>query len=315
MTQADIVQRAFDAFREELRDPPSISLRGGNDIDSYDLPAPFDALLDSPTDEYIERHAYWALPHLDATSWRHYLPRLIEYSLAHPDDGAMVTEAVVHSLRPPDRYPPRLGALTESQEIVVRAFLETLAVGDPAGGCRDEAQQALEEWWWPNPRSRLTEAELEDLRATAVTYRDAVEDEYRLAVPDTLSASGVRNIPSEFRRVQTWGGYLCGDVPAVIAVNVLARTLGSIEDAVGRYATFFQTGARPRPIQVPGARRAMRLDGVTLSDPTAGPQHLIMIVAEATDVVALTMRACARDDVHRVLDAIAASFALTQPDA
>lgn len=33
----------------------------------------------------------------------------------------MVTEALVRSLRPPDRYPPRLGALDAGQEGIVPA--------------------------------------------------------------------------------------------------------------------------------------------------------------------------------------------------
>ena len=55
-----------------------------------------------PTDAYLEGFAFWGLGYLDARSWRHYLPRLIEYAFRHPHDPAMVTEALVRSLRPPE---------------------------------------------------------------------------------------------------------------------------------------------------------------------------------------------------------------------
>ena len=60
----------------------------------------------------LEGFAFWGLAYLDAQSWRHYLPRLIDYALRRPDDPAMVAEALVRSLRPPDRYPPRLASLS-----------------------------------------------------------------------------------------------------------------------------------------------------------------------------------------------------------
>src|SRR5215217_6996569 len=118
-TDIMIVIRARDAFATELSEPPPVSLRGGNDIDSYDTPAPFDAEVDTPTDEYLQRYAYWALPHLDARSWRHYLPWLIDHTLRHRDDRSMALEALVQSLRPPDRFPPRLGSLDSEQEVAV----------------------------------------------------------------------------------------------------------------------------------------------------------------------------------------------------
>ena len=62
------------------------------------------------------RWGYKSQAELDARSWRHYLPRLIEYAFAHPDDPAMAVEATVRSLRPPDRMPARLTTLSASQE-------------------------------------------------------------------------------------------------------------------------------------------------------------------------------------------------------
>src|SRR4029453_16667314 len=105
---------------------PPLTLRGGNSVDSYDEAEPFDPVRDEPTDAYIEGFAFWGLGYLDAQSGRHYLPRLIRYALRRPDDPAMAVEALIRSLRPPDRYPPRLTTLTLDQEAVVVAFLAPL---------------------------------------------------------------------------------------------------------------------------------------------------------------------------------------------
>ena len=72
------VQLARDAFRDDLAQQPALTLRGANAVDGYDHPEPFDPALDEPTDEYLERFTFWAMPYLDARSWRHYLPRFIE---------------------------------------------------------------------------------------------------------------------------------------------------------------------------------------------------------------------------------------------
>jgi hypothetical protein len=291
-----------------MRDAPPTTLRGGNDIDSYDSPTPFDPENDAPTDSYLEQHAFWALPHLDVRSWRHYLPRLIDYALRHPDDPAMVTEALIRSLRPPDRFPPRLGSLSELQEAAVRAFLEAIALEPTSRAAREEAQQALEEWWWPTPRARPTAAEVETRRSAPVSYRQWVEPEYEITIPDTLTASGVRDIPSEWRRVQTWGGHICWDVPAVVAVNVYARSAGSLEDTADRYDAFVTSPSSRQHVTVPGARRAVRIDGLTRLNTPAEPQPTIMVITEATDVITLTIRAALRDDARVVMERIAASF-------
>src|SRR5678816_1879884 len=149
MDRVEQVRLARDAFREELAEPPALTLRGANAVDSYERPEPFDAAFDEPTDEYLERFTFWAMPYLDARSWRHYLPRLIEYALAHPTDPRMVTEALVRSLRPPDRLSPRLATLDAKQEAVVVDLLKLIAVDDRPHGARDDAIAALEEWWLP----------------------------------------------------------------------------------------------------------------------------------------------------------------------
>jgi hypothetical protein len=150
LTHEAIVQRARAGFAEDANTQPPMSLRGGNDVDSYDLPTPYDLAADEPTDAYIELHAFNALPHLDPVSWRHHLPPLIGYALARlADPGDLAVEGLLYSLRPPDRDPPRLGSLSDEQEAVVVEFLDVLAFDD-ASTYQDLARQVLEEWWVPN---------------------------------------------------------------------------------------------------------------------------------------------------------------------
>ena len=277
----DLVRRAFDAFRQDASQAPALTLRGGCDVDGYDRPHPFDPSIDEPTDVYLEQFTFNGLGYLDARSWRHYVPRLIQYATRHSNDPAMAVEALVRSLRPPDRYPPRLASLTAEQETVVREFLEIVALGDLASGLQDEAQQALEEWWLPNPRARPTPEEIAELRSAPVSYRAMSDDVYRLSVPDTLTDSGTRDIPQESRRVRTWGGYLCGDVHTVIAVNVTPLRVRSLGESVAWRSAMFRESVRRSTVSVPGSNRAERLDGQTDGDSPAEPQVLTMLFAEA----------------------------------
>jgi hypothetical protein len=146
-----IVKRAYDAFRADIEAPPPMTLRGGNAVDSYESPPPYDAAIDQPTDAYLATHTYWGLGYLDAASWRHYLPQLIAYTFRHlADPTTMAPEGLLFSLRPPDREPPRLATLSHQQEAVIVAFLENLAFSDDAGYYQEDALQILEEWWLPN---------------------------------------------------------------------------------------------------------------------------------------------------------------------
>jgi hypothetical protein len=312
MSTAAIVTRAFELFRADAAAPPPLTLRGANAVDSYDEPMPFDPAEDEPTDPYLETFAFWGLGYLDARSWRHYLPRLIDYALRRPDDPAMVTEALVRSLRPPDRYPPRLATLAAGQEDLVRSFLEQVALGEMVPHLQEEAQQALEEWWLPNARSRPTAEETAALRAVPATYRMVVGDVYRLSIPTTLPGSGTRTIPQESRRVQTWGGYLCGDAHTVVAVNVTPLAARSLAESVrARTALFRETGP-PRSIAVPGSPRAERLDGVSLIGSPAEPQTLAMVFAVAADeLVTLSIRSWPRDDVSREVERILGSLEIS----
>src|SRR5215217_4358550 len=220
MDTSSLIADAYDAFRADASIPPPLTLRGANAVDSYEPPPPFDAAADHPTDEYLEQFAFWGLAYLDGRSWRHYLPGLMDYACRHPDDPHMVGEALVRATRPPDRYPPRLGSLDPRQEGVVRTFLECVVSGNVLPHGRADAIQALQEWWLPNPTARPTPEELAAAHAAPVAHRLVVRDGYRLAVPERLSGSGVRTIQEEWRRVETWGGALCGDAETVIAINV-----------------------------------------------------------------------------------------------
>ena len=309
MSTAAIVARAFEAFRADATATPPLSLRGANALDSYDQPMPFDPAEDEPTDSYLERFAFWGLGYLDARSWRHYLPRLIDYAFRLPNDPAMVTEALVRSLGPPDRYPPRLGTLDTEQEGVVRSFLEQVALGDGLSHVQADAQQALEEWWLPNPRSRPTPQEIAALRAVPVAHRAVVGDVYRLSVPDTFTGSGARTIAQESRRVQTWGGYLCGDAHTVVAVNVTPLDRRSLAESVRASMTLLRETGSPRRVAVPGSPHAERLDGMTQVGSPAEPQPLTMIFAVSGDeLVTLSIRSWPRDDIGREVERILSSF-------
>ncbi len=316
MTAHDIVRRAGEAFRDVDGSAPPLTLRGGNDVDSYSRPRPYDPVEDAETDTYFERFAYWGLIYLDARSWRHYLPGLIDYTLRKPDDPAMVTEALVRSLRPPDRYPPRLATLTPEQEAVIADFLEQLALGEGWPHVREEAQQALEEWWLPHPRSRPTTDEVAALRAAPLAYRDVMHDVFRLSLPETLAGSGMRRIPEESRRVETWGGYICGDVHTTIAVNVTPIELRPLAESVRARASLFRQPPADLAIAVQGARRAQRLDGPTDGDSPAEPQDLTLVLTDTgPELVMLSIRTWPRPDVRQHTERIVSSFAVRAPDA
>ncbi len=308
-----IVTQAFEAFRADADVPPPLTLRGADAVDSYRLAMPFDPAEDEPTVAYLEGFAFCGLIYLDAQSWRHNLPRLIEYALSHPDDPAMVAEALVRSLRPPDRYPPRLATLSAGQEDAVRTFLEHAALTDAIPHVQAEAQQALEEWWLPNARSRPTPEDTAALRAAPLTFRQVGGRGYRLSVPDTFTSGGEREIPEESRRVQTWGGLLCGDAHTVVAVNVTPLAVRSLEDSVTRLAALFRDPVPPQSIAVPGSPRAQRLDGLARGDCPAEPRTFTAILAIARDeIVTLAIRSWPRDDVARASERIVSSFELTE---
>jgi len=153
MPYTDLIAEIFAAFSTEGSAFPAMTLRGGDALDA-DRPAPpFDVLVDAVSDEYLEAHP-WGSGYLDAASWRHYLPFMMEYALRHIDRTSDVTDALLTSLRPPDRDPPRLASLDKAQETAVLRFLDALTHG-PGSASRDLAAMVLSEWWTPGaiPRS------------------------------------------------------------------------------------------------------------------------------------------------------------------
>jgi len=142
-----------EAFASDALVAPSVTLRGGNAIDDYASPPPFDPSLDVITDEYLEAH-HWGVNYLDAASWRHYLPSLFEYALRHLQEGSFVCEALLSSLRPPDRTPPRLASLSHEHEALVVQALDVIAFSNESAS-QDLACQIMEEWWAPGALYRV----------------------------------------------------------------------------------------------------------------------------------------------------------------
>ena len=317
MTPEEIVRRAFEVFHDDVENAPPLTLRGGSAVDGYDDADPFHPVEDEPTDAYIERFTFWGLGYLDARSWRHYLPRLIAYAVRRGDDPAMAVEALVRSLRPPDRYPPRLVTLSAEQEDVVRTFLEMLALGDDAAHLQADAQQALEEWWLPGARHRPRPEETATLRAAPVTYQTVERARYRLLLPAAFTSSGPRHIPEESRTVEVWSGTLCGDVPTIAAVNLTPLAGRHLRDVVERAAAGLRSGhVEPHRVRVPGATRSERRDGLTRGDSPAEPQRIVIVAAVAgPDVVLLTVRTWPRDDVDAAIERIVDGFEIVRSDA
>ncbi|HEY8973779.1 MAG TPA: DUF6714 family protein [Burkholderiaceae bacterium] len=147
MPYTDLIAEIFAAFSSEGTAFPPMTLRGGDALDADQPAPPFDVLVDAVSDEYLEAHP-WGSGYLDAASWRHYLPFMMEYALRHIDRPSDVTDALLTSFRPPDRDPPRLGSLDKAQETVVLRFLDALAHG-PGSASSDLAAMVLSEWWTP----------------------------------------------------------------------------------------------------------------------------------------------------------------------
>ncbi len=137
---------------------------------------------------------------------------------------------------------------------------------------------------------------------------------YRLSVPVTFSGSGVRDIPEESRRVETWGGYLCGDADTVVAINVKPVSFRSYKDTVQHVDGCSWTRESAPASRAPSdARRGFRIDGLTEGDSPAEPRYLTLVVAETrTGILTLTVRTWPRDDVRQEVDRIVASFRLVR---
>lgn len=147
MAHTDLIADIFAAFSTEGSAFPPMTLRGGDALEAGKEAPPFDVLVDAISDNYLEAHP-WGSGWLDAASWRHYLPFMMEYALRHLADSNDVTDAVLTSLRPPERTPPRLGSLSKAQETAVLRFLDVLAYSGESASM-DLAALVLSEWWTP----------------------------------------------------------------------------------------------------------------------------------------------------------------------
>lgn len=148
MDERELSGRIRKVFNPNQFNPP-MTLRSGDAIDSYGEPVEFDLSDDSINDAYLEKY-HLGLYNLDPESWRFYLPHMIDYAIRHRGyGGSPAVSALLQTLRPPDRDPPRLASLSNSQEQLVVDFLEFLAFGEDSG-YRDEAMQVLEEYWMPD---------------------------------------------------------------------------------------------------------------------------------------------------------------------
>ena len=146
----DSLVRAFPPGSGACR----MTLKEANDVDSYRAPSgEADAVRHDwqrIPDSYLEQY-HWGLAHLDPDSWMFYLPAFLSYSIRHSGAGStLAVDACLSTLRPPDREPPRLKALDETQRQVVRAVLEDLAF-DEHSAVQLDACQVLEEYWIENP--------------------------------------------------------------------------------------------------------------------------------------------------------------------
>ena len=125
-----------------------MTLRQADEVDTFNSVSTVTDIR--PTDwRTIEdtelENLHWGLSHLDAQSWRFYLPAFLTYSIRHASSaGSLVVSACVQSLRPPDRVPPRLKTLTPEQRKAVVATLEFLAF-NPQSAFQEVACQTLEE--------------------------------------------------------------------------------------------------------------------------------------------------------------------------
>jgi hypothetical protein len=147
MPHSALIADIFAAFSSEGTAFPPMTLRGGDALDLGRPAPPFDVLVDAVSDDYLEAHP-WGSGYLDAASWRHYLPFMMAYALNHIGQASDVTDALLTSLRPPDRVPPRLASLTPAQETVVLRFLDALAYSESSAST-DLAALVLSEWWTP----------------------------------------------------------------------------------------------------------------------------------------------------------------------
>jgi len=132
---------------------PVMSLRGGNAADDSEPVPSYEPALDTVTPVYLETY-FFGLAQLDSASWRFYLPHFLSYALENVGNTASnAIESFLFSLRPPDRDPPRFGALSYEQRQAVVSVLDQLAFSDHSAW-KEPAIIALEEYWAPGATYR-----------------------------------------------------------------------------------------------------------------------------------------------------------------
>ena len=96
-----------------------------------------------------------------------------------------------------------------------------------------------------------------------MSWHEVGSGAYRLSVPTTFAGSGVREVPSESRRVEMWDGYLRGDVKARVLVHfepLRGRTLGAVASLVA--SSFVRADGEPTHLKLTNANRACRVSGL-----------------------------------------------------
>jgi hypothetical protein len=115
--------------------------------------------------------------------------------------------------------------------------------------------------------------------------------------------------------MELWGGVLCNDVYANVFVNVQPLAHRPWRVAVEQVERWLAPHSHSW-IDVPGARKALRLDGATFRYSPAEPERTTVVLAAArADLVSLTVRAAERADVQAELDRVIRSFALAARDS
>ena len=147
-------------------------------------------------------------------------------------------------------------------------------------------------------------------RAAPVTYHEVGAEPYRLELPTTFTGGTVHDVPTESRIVQVWGGDLCGDVPTTVAVNRTPLADRTLLQAVRKMAAWLrESDGDGRPVDVPGAGKARRLDGFTRGNSPAEPERFgALLVVLRQELITLTVRTWPRDDVEREVERIIGSF-------
>ncbi len=122
----------------------------------------------------------------------------------------------------------------------------------------------------------------------------------------------MHRVPDEHRTIETWGGVLCCDVYANVFVSLQSLAHRPWRVAVEQVERWLTPKARTW-MEVPGAQKALRLEGATYRDSPAEPERTTVVLALARSGDRLAHRARRRaPDVQAELDRVIRSFALVQ---